>query len=443
LRFIAYALPTDLGQKTHQEEHELLKQFGFFTDPLVTHCADVDEIMMFYDRLMKKRDALPHQIDGTVIVVNSNKQFERFGVVGKAPRGAIALKFPAEQTTTVVEDIQVQVGRTGALTPVAHLRPVHVAGSLVQRATLHNVDEIKRLGVKIGDTVVIEKAGDIIPDIVEVLPKLRTGKEKAFRMPKKCPVCGAAVKRKDGEVAYYCSNPQCFGKTREQFYHFVSKKAFHIDGLGPKIIDQLLDSGLIATPADLFTLTEKDVEPLERFAETSAKKSIDSIQAARSVELYRLIYALGIRHVGEQTAVMLADTFGSFAKVQHATEKQLDGIHDIGPAVVSSIEEYFQDEKNAAFLEELLQHVNIQNPKKQATSGALKGNSFLFTGTLEQMTRDDAKALVRKNGGTIISTVSKNLDYLVVGDKPGSKVDKAKKLNVKIITEDAFFQMIS
>lgn len=441
LRFLAYALPTDLGQKTHYEEHLLLKKLGFSTDADVKECNTIDDIWTMYEQIMKKRARYHYQIDGMVVQVNDNKLFHRLGVVGKAPRGALALKFPAEQATTIVEDIQVQIGRTGALTPVAHLKPVHVAGSTVSRATLHNIDEIKRLGVRIGDTVIIQKAGDIIPDIVEVLPNFRSGREKVFHMPKKCPACQSPVERHEGEVAYYCSNKKCFAQQKEQFYHFVSKKAFDIDGLGPKIIDQLLDEGLIHTPADLFELTKGDIEPLERFAEKKADNILASIQAARTIPLPRLIYALGIRHVGEQTAVMLAECFGTFAKLQKATAQQLEAIHDIGPAAAESIHQYFDDAHHQEFLAQLLVHVHIQKPKQQR-SQKLAGKSFLFTGGLESMTRDDAKQLVRENGGTIISSVSKKLDYLVVGEDPGSKLEKAEKLGIKILTEKQFLQLL-
>jgi DNA ligase (NAD+) len=441
LQFLAYALPSDLGQETHADEHELLGRLGFATDQLSRTCPDIEAVMAFFDELHETRESLDHMIDGVVIQVNDNRQFDRLGVVGKAPRAAIAMKFPAEQATTVVEDILVQVGRTGALTPVAHLRPVEVAGSVVQRATLHNVDEIKRLGVKKGDTVVIEKAGDIIPDIVQVLDDMRDGSEKAFRMPRRCPVCQGAVERPDGEVAYYCTNPDCSAKHRESLYHFVSKKALNIDGLGPKIIDQLVEEDLVQTPADLFTLTVDQLEPLDRFAATAAQNVVASVASARHVDLHRVIYALGIRHVGEQTAVVLADTFGSFEAFSQAQEEQLDGIHDIGPAAIESITNYFADASNRKMTDALTEHLTIINPEPRG-EGALTGKSFLFTGTLERMTRDDAKALVRKNGGTVATTVSKKLGYLVVGGKPGSKVEKAQKAGVEVLSEEQFFSLL-
>lgn len=442
LRFLAYALMTELGQTTHHEEHALLEQMGFYTDPDTKRCNSLEEVLKYYRAVGKKRDTLPYQIDGVVVTIDSNALFDRFGVVGKAPRGAIALKFPAEQATTVVEDIQVQIGRTGALTPVAHLRAVQVAGSTVQRATLHNIDEIKRLGVNIGDTVIIEKAGDIIPDIVQVLTNLRTGKEKAFRMPKNCPVCDSPTKQPEGEVAYYCTNPQCFGQQKERFYHFVSRRAFDMDGLGPKIIDQLLDQGLISTPADLFDLKEEDLTPLARFAEKSAKNTIAAIQNAKRVSLSRLIYALGIRHVGEQSAIALADHFHSFEKLREATQEELQAIPDIGPVVAESILAFLKDEHYTVFLDALLKTVDVVPPVVSTKTTAISGKTFLFTGSLTQMTRDEAKEKVRAAGAKIISSVSKNLDYLVVGEEPGSKLSKAQKLNITVLTEEEFLRLV-
>ncbi len=440
LRFIAYAIPTDLGQKTHREEHELLQAMGFYTDPDARECADIAAVMHFYEEIQKKRDAMPCQIDGVVVIVNSNPLFQKFGVVGKAPRGSIAMKFPAEQATTVVEDIQVQIGRTGAMTPVAHLRPVRVAGTTVKRATLHNMDEIKRLDVRIGDTVIIEKAGDIIPDVVQVLPKLRTGKEKTFHMPRQCPVCGAPVARADGEVAYYCTNKACYGQQREGIYHFVSKKGLDVDGVGPKIIDQLLENDLIKNAADLFEIAVDDLAPLERFAETSAQNMVDALKNARRVPLERFVFALGIRHVGEQTAVVLADYFGSFAQLRHAKFEELEALPDVGPVVAQSITDYFSDKHNCVVLDRLVAHLHIVNPKKKSVR--LSRKTFLFTGTLASMTRDDAKAKVRAEGGKVVSSVTKDLDYLVVGEEAGSKLEKAQKLEVRILSEEQFLKML-
>ncbi|MCW1929934.1 MAG: NAD-dependent DNA ligase LigA [Candidatus Kerfeldbacteria bacterium] len=442
LRFLAYALPTDLGQKTHAEEHKLLESMGFRTDPLCRVCTSIDDVMKMYGEMQKKRDALPYQIDGMVIMVNDNALFTRLGVVGKAPRGSVALKFPAEQATTVVEAIDVQVGRTGVLTPVAHLRPVRVAGTMVKRATLHNMDEIRRLDVRVGDTVVIQKAGDIIPDIVEVLKKMRSGKPRTWQMPKRCPLCNALVQQPEGEVAFYCTNPDCDGKHREQLYHFVSKHAFDIEGLGPKIIDQLVEQDLIATPADIFTLTEEDLVPLERFAEQSAHNLLESIRERTTISLARFLYALGIRHVGEQMAHTLADEFKTLDAFLQASAEDIDVIPRIGPAAVKSIAEYLSNPKHQKMLKALREHLTIQKVKTNA-SGKLSGTSFLFTGALSHMTREEAKERVQALGGKTAVSVTAELSYLVVGDKPGSKLTKAEKLGVTVLSEDEFLKIVS
>ncbi|MDP3995592.1 MAG: NAD-dependent DNA ligase LigA, partial [bacterium] len=363
------------------------------------------------------------------------------GTVGKAPRGAVAWKFSAEQATTKVTDIVVQVGRTGALTPVAVLAPVQVAGTVVSRATLHNEDEIARLGIKIGDTVIIQKAGDIIPDVVEVLDRLRIGTEKAFSMPKKCPVCGEAVERKAGASAHYCTNQDCSARHRENLYHFVSKKAFNMDGLGPKIIDQLLDAGLIRDAADLFALAKDDVQALDRFDVTSSQNVIQAIDAARDIDLGRFIYSLGIRHVGEETAQALALHFGSLDAVMAASEEALNSVSDVGGIVAKSIAEYFADAGHHAFIARLLKNgVTVKTVK--LVSKKLANKTFVLTGTLDALTRDEAKQKIRLLGGDVSSSVSKETDYVVAGENAGSKLDKAEKLGVKVIGEQAFLRML-
>lgn len=442
LRFVAYALPTDLGQRTHAEEHALLEQLGFRVEHVCRECATLDEVMHMYDELQRKREELPFDIDGMVVMVNDNILFQRLGVVGKAPRGSIALKFPAEQVTTVVEDIQVQVGRTGVLTPVAHLKPVRVAGTMVKRATLHNLDEIRRLDVRVGDTVIIQKAGDIIPDIVQVLTNLRSGHPRQWQMPQHCPLCNTRVEHSEGEVAYYCTNGECEGKHREQLYHFVSRQGCDIDGLGPKIIDQLIDQDLVATPADIFMLTIEDVQPLERFAEKSAKNLIESIEQARTIPLHRLLFALGIRHVGEQMARDLADHFMSLEAIISATPDELQQVQHVGPAAIESIVAYMRNPKHRHMLAELMEQMRITHAPK-VSGGVLAGQSFLFTGTLSQMTRDEAKDRVRALGGSVVSSVSKALSFLVVGDDPGSKLTKAEQLGVTILSEEEFMKKLN
>ncbi|MDP3964588.1 MAG: NAD-dependent DNA ligase LigA, partial [bacterium] len=441
LDFFAYDLVTDLGQRTHEESHAIAQALGFKSNPKNKDCSTLTEVKKYYEHVAKLRDRLPYQLDGIVVNVNDIQTYRRLGVVGKAPRGSIAYKYPAEQATTIVEDIQVQVGRTGTLTPVAHLKPVQVAGTTVSRATLHNEDEIARLDVRIGDTVIIQKAGDIIPDIIQVLPKLRTGKERNFVFPSQCPVCGSKVERRSGEAAHYCTNQNCFAQTREKLYHFVSKTAFDIDGLGPKIIDQLYEHELIRDAADLFTLTEGDVEPLEGFAEVAAKNLVTGIRRSRSISLARFVYALGIRHVGEETANDLAVEFGSIGALRSADAERLEKISDVGIVVAKSVEEYFRESANKKLIDTLLANgVKIINPPKRQNK--LGGATFVLTGTLENLTRDEAKERIRLAGGDVSGSVSAKTDYVVAGDSPGSKLDTAKKLGVKVISEKELLGMI-
>lgn len=442
LEFMAYDLVTDLGENTHAEKHEILNDLGFKTDKFAKTCRSLEEAEEFKEQAVKMRDKLDYWIDGIVVQVNDNGLYQKLGVVGKAPRAAIAYKFPAEQATTVVEDIQVQVGRTGALTPVAHLKPVEVAGTTVSRATLHNEDEIRRLGLKIGDTVIVEKAGDIIPDIVKVLKKLRPKNAKGFRFPEKCPACGSAVERKEGEAAHYCTNPDCFAREKLRIHHFISKKGFDIDGLGPKIIDQLIDEGLISSPADIFNLEEGDLEPLERFAEKSAQNLVEAIQDSKDIPLNRFIYALGIKGVGEETAMDLANYFGSIEKISRASEEELEKIYAVGEVVAKNIFKFFQDEKNIKLMEDLEKAgVRIKNPKISKNK-KLEGKSFVLTGALENMTRDQAEERIRMRGGNVSSSVSKKTDYVVAGADPGSKYGKARSLGVTIISEKDLEKMI-
>jgi len=439
----AYNLMTDLGQETHEQGHKILKIFGFKTNPHNKYCSNLKEVFEYFKEVQKRREKFPYEIDGIVVNINKNKIFEKLGVVGKAPRGAIALKFPLKRATTIVEDIKVQVGRTGALTPVAILKPVEVGGVTISRATLHNEDEIKRLGLKIGDTVIVGRAGDVIPDVVEVLPELRTGKEKEFKMPKKCPVCGGKIEKPKGEVVFRCVNPDCFAKQRRYFYHFVSKPAFDIVGLGPKIIDQLLREGLIQDPADLFELKEGDLIPLERFAEKSAENLVRAIQKRKEISFPRFIYTLGIRNVGEETAQDLANHFGDIENLKRASPEQLESIMDIGPIVAESIYDWFREKRNLEFLEKLKKvGIKIVSLKPRVKIQKLKGKTFVLTGILRSMTREEAKAKIRELGGEVSSSVSKKTDFLVAGESPGSKYQKAKKLGTKILTEKEFLEML-
>jgi len=442
LDFYAYDVVTDHGQASHSQEHEMMRLLGIKINPLYRLCPQLKDVQKFFESIQKKREKLDYWIDGIVVNIDDNNTYKKLGVVGKAPRGMIAYKFPAEQTTTVVREVKWQVGRTGAITPVAVMDPVQIAGTTVTHATLHNYDEIKRLGVKIGDTVILEKAGDIIPKVVEVLPKLRSGREKEIHPPKKCPVCGSPVKKKPGEVAIYCTNKVCFATEIKKIIHFVSKKAFDIEGLGEKIVEELVNKGLIANAADLFILEKGDLLPLEGFAEKAAENLIEAIEKSKHVSLARFIYSLGIRHVGEETAIDLANHFGTLQKLIKASPAELASIPDVGGVVAESIHNYFTNSRNQKFIQDLIKNgVRIEEVKIRKHQ-PFKGKSIVLTGSLESMTRDDAKARLRELGADVSSSVSKNTDFVVAGVDPGSKYDKAKKLGVKVIDEKEFLKII-
>lgn len=452
LDFMAYAL-IGLGSVTHEEEHKIAQDLGFVADSKNKRCHNLDEVINYWHDWEKKRPSLSYQIDGVVVNVNSRALFDKLGVVGKAPRGAVAFKWAAEEATTVVENIRVQVGRTGALTPVADLRPVEVAGSTVSRATLHNEDEIRRKDIRIGDTVIVRKAGDVIPEVVKPIKELRQGREKEFKMPKECPICGGPVVRKRGEAVTRCVNMRCFATQRRQIQHFVSKTAFDMEGLGPKIIDRLLEEGLIKDAADLFTLKVGDLEPLERLAEKSASNLIDSILSHKKVALGKFIYALGIFHVGEETAYEISDFVNTKIKEQkvkkwkdilfYTNKEEWEELPDIGPVVAKSIYEYFQDKENQDFIKRLLENgVIVEEEKREIGEGRLKGKTFVLTGTLSNMTRDEARDKIRELGGEVSESVSKKTNYVVAGKEPGSKFDKAKQLGVKTLNENEFLKII-
>jgi len=457
LDFYGYQLITDLKQITHQESHQFLKLLGFKENEYNHLCQSLDEAVQFYRQIKKIRQQLPHEIDGVVITVNQNRQFDELGITGRTPRGAIAFKFPGQEGVTKVKDIIVQVGRTGRLTPVAVLEPVKVAGVTISRATLHNADEIRRLGIKIGDTVIVARAGDVIPDIISVLVNLRTGHERAFKMPTKCPICGSKTYRKEEEVDYYCFNPKCFEILRHQIRHFASKNSFDIYHLGPKIINQLLNAGLIRDEADIFTLTKPDLMSLQRFADKSATNLLAAINQSKAVVLPKLLCALGIRHVGEETAQLLAEQVITKFKNQKSKIKieeilkhfqnlsleELQKTEDIGPVVGQSIYQWFHQTENIQLLKKLEKAgIQIRIPKLQITNYKLQGKTFVLTGTLDSMSRELAKEKIRTLGGDISESVSSKTDFVVVGREPGSKYNEAQKLGVAIIKESEFLKMI-
>lgn len=428
---------------TQADELNFLKTLGFRVNPHFKVCRNMDEVIAFWKHWEKAKEREDYLIDGVVVKVNRRDYQEVLGYTGKAPRFGIALKFPAEQVTTVVEDIVLQVGRTGVLTPVAHLRPVLVAGSTVSRATLHNEDEIRRLDVRIGDTVVLQKAGDVIPDIVKVVVEMRTGKEREFVWPTRVADCGGdgEIVRVAGQAAWKCKNKDSFIQKKRKLYHFASKHAFDIEGLGPKVIDALLDAELIATYDDIFTLKKGDLLTLERFAEKSADNLISAIEKAREVALPRLIISLSISQVGEETAYLLADHFGSIQNLAEAKPTDLESINGVGPIVAESIVEWFKDKENQKLLSRLLKQIRILNFESSILNKSLSGKTFVLTGTLPTLDRDEAKEIIRSLGGEVSSSVSKATDYVLAGENPGSKYEKAVELGVKIITEAEFRKM--
>lgn len=441
LSFVAWSMETDLDQKYHHEEHEMMKELGFRIIKENKLCHTLNEVEKFKNYTEKKREKLDFQIDGIVVVIDNDKLFDRLGVVGKAPRGQVAYKFAPEQATTMVKDIIVQVGRTGKLTPVAVFKPTLVAGSTISRATLHNEDEMNKKDIRIGDTVVIQKAGDVIPEVVSVIKKLRPGSARKFVFPKRCPICGSKVKRVLGEAAHRCTNKFCFAQQKRQIQHFVSKGAMDIEGLGPKILEQLIKEGLIKHEGNLYKITEDDLRPLERFAEKSAENLVESIKNSKVVPLGRFIYALGILNVGEETAYDLASRFGTLEKIENASLEELEKVQDVGSVVAKSIYDYFRDKRNLNKIKDLI-HSGVKIESQTTAKSKIEGQSFVITGGLESYSREEAKEAIRERGGEVHETVTKETNYVVVGTDPGSKYDKAKKLGTKIISEEQFKNLL-
>ncbi|MBK5215261.1 MAG: NAD-dependent DNA ligase LigA [Candidatus Pacebacteria bacterium] len=486
----------ELKIKNHSEKHNLLRGLGFQVAPYEKKANSFEEVFSFIEEIEKIRPNLPYGTDGVVVSVDEIELQDVLGVVGKAPRYMVAYKYQAERATTTLKDISVNVGRTGVLTPVAHFNPTLVAGSTVSKATLHNMDQINRLDIRTGDTVVIQKAGDVIPEVVEVLINLRNGKEKKFKMPDTCPVCDFKVEKRSGpekninlksnlagleespmrgedyslrgptsklasevvplkrgmnlaskvltesvskSVAFYCTNKNCPARSRRGLQHFVN--IFEIYEIGPRILDRLKDEGLVSDGADLFVLEKADLAGLERFGEKSADNIISSIQSHKKISLWRFIYSLGIIHVGEQTARDLADNFGSLNKIMSADIETINKIANIGPVVSQSVFNYFKDKTNLHFIEKLIKNgVSIYHEK--AKSLKLSGKIFVLTGTLSALSRNDAKKKIIELGGSVASSVSSNTSYVVAGDKPGSKYNDAKKLGIKVLTENEFLKLI-
>ncbi len=444
LDFFAYYLFVDgkVPFTKHSDSLGALKQFRFRASDDWKLCNGIEAVTAYCDDWDAKREKLPYEIDGVVIKVNSTAIQNELGFTAKAPRWAIAYKYPARQETTVVNDIIVQVGRTGALTPVAVLEPVQVGGVTVSRSTLHNMDEVERLGLQIGDTVLIERAGEVIPHVLKVV---KEGKNrKPFRMPKFCPECHSAIHHVEGEVAYRCVNAACPAKRKESLLHYASRHAMNIDGLGDKIVDQLVDKGLVKDVADLYALKEDEVAGLERMAEKSAQNLLEEIEGSKKNSLARLIYALGIFSVGERTGQLLAEHFSSLEELATAKEEQLEAVHEVGPKVAASIVEFFSEPANRQLIKKLNKvGVHPTTEKREVKSQKLAGKSFVFTGGLANRSREEAGELVQQHGGKLSGSVSKKTDYVVVGTDPGSKYDKAKELGVPILTESEFEKLLT
>ena len=442
LQFIAYAIEMDLpGLTNHSDEHKLARELGFKLEPNDEIKSNLEEIKKFIQKWELARQKLPYQTDGLVITINSNTEVEKLGVAGKAPRGAVAYKYPAETATTILEDIRVSIGRTGAVTPYAVLRPVNVAGSTVRRATLHNEDEVRRKDLRIGDTVIIQKAGDIIPEVLEPIKKLRNGKEKIWKMPSS--VGGVEVIRPKGEAVARLANLHTAEVRWQGLIHFVSKPAFDIDGLGEKILAKLMEEGLIDSPVDIFKLKKSDLVGLERFAETSAQNLTDSIKAHQKISLGRFIYALGIRHVGAKTANDIADHFRSIDKFKLASANELQSIEGVGDVVAESLQMWLAKKSNLKLIGDLIKNGVQVVSAETKKPGKLTGTVWVLTGTLPTYSREEATAQITAMGGDVTSSVSKNTTYVLAGDEPGSKYAKAQALGIEIISEAQFKKFLN
>lgn len=426
--------------RTQYEELALLKSLGFPTNPYAKEVKNIEEAIGFWEEWVSKKDNEHYLIDGVVVKVNERAYQEALGYTGKAPRFAIAYKFPAEQVTTIVRDITLQVGRTGVLTPVAHMDPVSVAGTTVARATLHNEDFIIEKDVRIGDTVILQKAGDIIPEIVQVLTEFRTGDERIFRFPKKSPLCGGdgSIERVPGQAMYRCVTTGSFEQTIRRLSYFAGKTAFDIAGMGPKTVQLLMEHDLIADVADIFELTMDEVDKLPGFDTLSAKNLIEAIEKKKTISFPRFIISLSIPHIGEETAHLLAEHFGTWEKLFNTTKEELVSIHGIGEETIKSLLQYFKDPEAIHMLERLLESVTIQ----KHTEAQKKGLTFVLTGTLSSLSRDEAKEFIRKSGGSVSGSVSKKTSYVVCGENPGSKRDEAERLGVPILSEAEFLNMM-
>jgi DNA ligase (NAD+) len=447
LDFFAYGVGKAEGKEfsTQWEVLDYLRRIRFKISPVIRRFKEFEDVIKYHEEVKERRDELDYEIDGIVVKVNSIEQQDRLGTISRSPRWALAYKFPAREEFTRVKDIVVQVGRTGALTPVAVLEPVPIAGVTVSRATLHNEDELRRKDVRIGDTVVVERAGDVIPEVVSVIKSKRTGAEKEFRMPDRCPVCGAEV-MKEGPIVR-CIGVSCIAQLKERIKHFASLRALNIEGLGEKVIEQLVDRKMVSDAADLFFLTKRDLLRLERMGDKLAQNILDALEKSKHTTFSRLIHALGIRHVGEHTASLLADNFGDLESLRNASYEDLISIPEIGPEVAKSILLFFEQGSTKELLDKLeragvsYEKKEVELAEEEEARRVLEGKTFVFTGRIS-MPREEAKSIVERFGGSVASSVSKRTDYVVVGEEAGSKLERAEKLGVKVIGEEEFREMV-
>lgn len=471
-----------ISPSSHWDSIEMLREIGFKVNSNSRKLSSIEEVIEYCDEWMEKREELDYEIDGVVVKVNSLAQQIELGATTKSPRWAISYKFPARQATSKIEHIEVQVGRTGALTPVAWLTPTPLSGTVISRATLHNEDEIKRKDIRVGDIVLIERAGDVIPAVVKAIKEKRTGQEREFRMPDRCPVCSSEVFRPENEAVTRCTNPACPAQLKENLHHFAARNAMDVDGLGPSLIDQLVENGLVKNAAYLYSLKEEDLSSLERMGKKSAQNLVEAIERSKENNLDRFVFALGIRHVGSRVAEILAEEYSSIDDLAKAQVEELENIHEIGPRIVESIAQFFHQMESSGqmfgrtpaisssirlrdipvrsrrYPAEILPispfnrmrgrfrlaGVNMKAEKAQISNeiANLAGKNFVLTGALQQMTRSEASEAIKQAGGKVTSSVSKNTDYVVVGESPGSKYDRALKLEIAILSEDEFIEMI-
>jgi len=434
---------TDLEFTSHWQILQTLKAMGFRVNPDIKPLARIEDILVYYSDLLEKRHEFPYEMDGVVIKVDDVALQRKLGEKSRSPRWALAHKFPATQETTRVVEINVQVGRTGALTPVAHLESVSVGGVTVSRATLHNEDEVRKKDIRTGDTVLIQRAGDVIPEVVKVIVTKRTGVEQPFKMPATCPVCGAKVVRLEQEAVSRCVNANCPAQVKERIKHFASKGAFDIDGIGDKLVGQLVDKGVVKSYADLFFLDKATAADLERMGEKSAQNLMDAIAESKRIGLARFVYALGIRHVGEHIAHVLAQTFKTLDTLMAATTDELETVKEIGPQVSQSVRAFFGNPENQRNIERMLKAGITIEIKGALIDEPLAGMTFVLTGALDSMTRTDAKARIEALGGKVASSVSRKTTYVVAGKEPGSKLDKAKQIGVRVLDEKEFMEALS